>query len=176
MISRSALRAALVAILCLSVVAPVAAQNPWKADGGYYEQYDAPAGKFTPHLLRWVLTSHFAPGGVQDFVAFFDCWREGDEGGVGRNKVTTVWTATGLDTFTSMELGTFSRKFKKGEFPGQAHLVNEIAPLAAESAVLIEVELKIKGKIGAGEYVGCDMDLSEHPDGFDGSFEARARR
>jgi len=169
-------RVVLVTVLALAAGTPVAAQNPWIADGGYYEQFDSPPGKFTPHVMRWVWTSHFEPGAVEDFVAYFDCWRAGDEGGIGSNKVVVRWTLTDPETDTVIKLKKWKKKLENGSFDSQTRVINEIAPLAAAPMVLVEARISIKGTVGAGEYVGCDMDLSEHPDGFDGNFEARARR
>lgn len=170
MFPRSLWKLAVVVVLLLAVVAPAAAQNPWVSDGGYYEQYDAPAGKFTPHVARWIWVSHFAPGVPQDYVAFFRCWRVGEEGGIGTNRFVLQWTLTGLDTDTVVKLPKWKVKLDEGFMDGQSHLVNSVAPLQTESLVIVEAKIILKGKIGAGEYVGCDLDLSEHPDGFDGSF------
>jgi hypothetical protein len=116
-----------------------------------------------------------APGVPDDFVAYFRCWRQGQNGGIGSNKFIIQWTLTGLDSDTVVKLPKRKKKLDNGFFDGQAKVINQVEPLAAESRVLVEARIAIKGALGAREYVGCDMDLSEHPDGFDGTFEARAR-
>jgi len=165
----------LVAILGIAGARPSAAQNPWTSQGGYFEQFDAPPGPFVTHTMRWLWSSRFAFGVPDDFIAWFRCWRSDADGGIGNNKFIVQWTITGNDSDTVMKFPKWRKKIKDGYFDGVAKRINGIAPLTAESSLLVEAKIKVKGSIGAGEYVGCDMDLSEHPDGWDGTFEMPVR-
>jgi len=170
--SGTARRVVLATLLTLAVVTPLAAQNPWIAEGGYYEQFDSPAGKFKTVTARWIWSDP-AGGAGADLVAFFRCWRIGLAGGIGTNKFVHKWTLTGLDTDIKVTLPKWSAKLDAGFMDGQTRLINQAAQLAGDSAVLVEAKIVLKGTIGANEYVGCSMDISEHTGGFDGFSESR---
>jgi len=167
----SALVLATTASLCVSL--PVAAVPPWHADGAYFEQFDAPAGKFKTKIMRWIWSPRLTPGTAENYVAYFDCWRVDQNDGVGTNKIITQWTLTGLDSDELVALPKWSAKLKNGFLDAQTRLINQTFRLAADSMILVEAKLTIKGAIGAQEYVGCDMDLSEFAGPFDGTFERR---
>lgn len=164
----------LVLAVALTAGASPPAAAGWRIDGGYLDNAFDTAQNGFKDTVRFIWTAEYPPGTVEYFF-FAACFRFTEFEDDGSNKIIfKKIKVTGLDSATKVNVPNLKGQLDDGDMDFVFANVPALANLAGESGALVEAQVIVKGPIGAGDGLRCELDVTE--DTFAAASASRARR
>lgn len=158
---------AVAALLLVLLVLPTALTAGVEGKGGFFDVSVDRASGIGTRFVQWLWWPYYDVGSVP-YVVYAFCERYDENGRpVGKNKITfNNLVLRGVDTDTEVTLRKRSTRLRDGLQPKIITWdAGELRTIAGETAVIGSGDVRIKGRIDAGDLLHCEIGTGELPGG-----------